>query len=117
MGFFSFSSGRRPYKYGKHGQKHYQQKSKLGRLLDVFQSRSFSYDKYDRKYKDQYRAPESPVKQQTTCNHCHSQVPAGSKFCLQCGEKVQTSLFCISCGEKLPAGAKFCNSCGTKQNS
>ena len=47
-----------------------------------------------------------------TCSKCNSKVPKGSKFCLQCGEKVNDVLFCMSCGEKLPQSAKFCLKCG-----
>lgn len=50
----------------------------------------------------------------TICRRCSAQIPAGSKFCLQCGEKVADELFCMNCGEKLPANAKFCLKCGNK---
>nr|WP_235929353.1 zinc ribbon domain-containing protein [Heyndrickxia ginsengihumi] len=52
-----------------------------------------------------------------TCRRCHVQIPAGSKFCLECGEKVEKMLFCMNCGETLPAGAKFCSNCGAKTNN
>jgi ribosomal protein L40E len=48
------------------------------------------------------------------CSKCSSQIPVGSKFCLQCGEKVCNELFCLNCGEKLPLDAKFCLKCGNK---
>ena len=49
-----------------------------------------------------------------SCSKCNSHIPAGSKFCLQCGEKVSCSLFCMNCGEKIPPNAKFCLKCGNK---
>lgn len=78
-----------------------------------------------------------PVK----CAKCGADLPAGAKFCLQCGEKVVSAdnliicpkcgastpsgKFCIECGAPLankcpncgadvPAGGKFCIECGTK---
>lgn len=51
---------------------------------------------------------------QLICKKCNSRIPTGSKFCLECGEKVTTEIFCLSCGEKLPPNAKFCSNCGSK---
>lgn len=76
------------------------------------------------------------------CSNCGADLPAGAKFCLECGEKVVAAgmivcpqcgntvpkgKFCPECGHKfisacpncnaeLPAGAKFCLECGTKIN-
>lgn len=48
------------------------------------------------------------------CASCNASIPAGSKFCLQCGTKVEDKPgFCMSCGASLPLEAKFCPSCGT----
>nr|WP_320025419.1 zinc ribbon domain-containing protein [uncultured Acetobacterium sp.] len=52
----------------------------------------------------------------TVCGSCNATIPAGSKFCLQSGQKVNTAAFCLNCGEKLPSCAKFCLSCGQKVN-
>ena len=76
------------------------------------------------------------------CPKCGQEIPAGSKFCLECGEKVivipdgkilcpdcgqivANGKFCIECGHKfitvcpncnkeIPNGAKFCLECGNK---
>lgn len=76
------------------------------------------------------------------CAKCGVEIPQGSKFCLQCGEKVVVASsdgivcpdcgktvkkgnFCPECGHKFvkvcptcakenPEGAKFCLECGTK---
>lgn len=76
------------------------------------------------------------------CSKCGADIPQGSKFCLQCGEKVeagadgtivcpecgktvQKGKFCLECGHKfvttcpncgkeIPEGAKFCLECGEK---
>ena len=76
------------------------------------------------------------------CAKCGAELPAGAKFCLQCGERVTPSSdekticpkcgartpkgkFCIECGAPLaekcpvcgadvPAGGKFCLECGSK---
>ncbi|MHC4639863.1 MAG: double zinc ribbon domain-containing protein, partial [Planctomycetota bacterium] len=51
------------------------------------------------------------------CPKCEFENPKGSKFCLECGNKIEqcgnkTELRCPSCNEPLPADAKFCNECG-----
>ena len=76
------------------------------------------------------------------CPNCNSEVPENSKFCLECGTKIETlaeneiicpacgkktnkgkfcmecgaSLIakCAKCGAELPSGAKFCLECGEK---
>lgn len=50
------------------------------------------------------------------CPNCHTKLNANSKFCLECGTKIEIKkpAFCIECGEPLAPGAKFCASCGTK---
>ncbi|MDA8229078.1 MAG: zinc ribbon domain-containing protein [Desulfitobacterium hafniense] len=60
--------------------------------------------------------PNQPGANAIICSKCNSQIPVGSKFCLECGEKVNESLFCMNCGEKLPPNAKFCLKCGNKIN-
>ena len=83
--------------------------------------------------------------QQTTkivCPNCQSEVPQNSKFCLECGTKIEIlaenemtcpvcgkktgkGKFCMecgaplvakcrNCGSELPSGAKFCLECGEK---
>ena len=44
------------------------------------------------------------------CTKCEFENPDGSKFCLECGEKLEVK--CSNCGQLLPAMAKFCNECG-----
>src|SRR3954471_9267105 len=46
----------------------------------------------------------------TVCPHCSSGLPAGAKFCLECGTPVASG--CPSCGNPLVPGAKFCMECG-----
>lgn len=50
------------------------------------------------------------------CNNCHHTIPAGAKFCPECGAKQEKAKegFCVECGAKVPAGAKFCPECGHK---
>lgn len=50
---------------------------------------------------------------QMTCPACASQVPIGSKFCSNCGVRIEATV-CPECQAALPAGSKFCNQCGTK---
>ncbi|MFZ3131126.1 MAG: zinc ribbon domain-containing protein [Desulfosporosinus sp.] len=115
MSFKSRSSKENHYKSGNHGSRHYQKKGFLGNLLNMVGSRSGSNNYGNRRH----NAPvEKPIANQNAiiCGKCNSSIPAGSKFCLQCGEKVNDILFCLNCGEKLPSGAKFCLKCGAKIN-
>ena len=50
-----------------------------------------------------------------TCGACGAAIPAGSKFCPECGNKVAAAGFCASCGAAVPAGSRFCPECGAKQ--
>ena len=50
----------------------------------------------------------------TTCKKCGSAIPANSKFCLNCGEKIGYKFNCPQCGKELIDGAKFCPECGAK---
>ena len=58
--------------------------------------------------------PTAPAEATITCSQCSAQIPAGSKFCSNCGAKVEAGLFCSQCGAELPPGSKFCNNCGAK---
>ena len=49
------------------------------------------------------------------CSACGATIPAGSKFCPECGAKQNAGAFCTSCGKEIPAGTKFCPECGAKQ--
>jgi class 3 adenylate cyclase len=44
------------------------------------------------------------------CPKCQHENPKESKFCLECGKKLE--LLCPHCGKSLPSTAKFCNQCG-----
>lgn len=88
-------------------------------------------------------APAEAPAQASTCAKCGAALPAGAKFCLECGEKVAPAVpdgmvccpscgkivvkgkfcpecgsrlaaVCPKCGAELPAGAKFCLECGEK---
>jgi membrane protease subunit (stomatin/prohibitin family) len=45
------------------------------------------------------------------CANCQNQMPAGSKFCAECG--TPTSKHCTNCNASLSGTAKFCAECGT----
>lgn len=115
MSFFSRSSKKKHYKNGHRGSGHYQKKGLFGSLFDIIVSRSHSHGYYGNQHNahNSYRQSE-PSKNTVICGRCSSYIPAGSKFCLQCGEKVNNVLFCLDCGEKLPADAKFCMRCGSR---
>lgn len=46
------------------------------------------------------------------CVSCHAKIPAGSKFCPECGFN-NSGIIC-ECGNKLAPGTKFCSECGKK---
>lgn len=48
------------------------------------------------------------------CSGCGTALPAGAKFCLNCGQPQNAAPICPGCGTELPAGAKFCLNCGEK---
>ncbi|HRH41419.1 MAG TPA: SPFH domain-containing protein [Pyrinomonadaceae bacterium] len=57
-----------------------------------------------------------PQAQMTPCPNCNKPNPAGTKFCGDCGGKMEVSMVpCVKCGAQLREGAKFCNECGAKQ--
>ena len=49
-----------------------------------------------------------------TCSNCGKNIPKSSKFCPECGQKLNVKNFCEECGEEVPSSAKFCPSCGNK---
>lgn len=65
--------------------------------------------------------PSAPAQQPANsasgavCSACSAQIPAGSKFCPECGAKQTAESFCTSCGKAIPSGTKFCPECGAKQ--
>lgn len=141
-GFFSGSSSRRRYPNPNMGGKHYRKKGLFGMIPGMGSfSGSGSYSGYEyvnqgypnQGYNGQAPANQSAYQQnpaagqgtfqpntpsaagQAVCPNCGASVPAGSKFCLSCGEKmVSNAAFCPNCGRPLPAGAKFCSECGSK---
>ena len=61
-------------------------------------------------------APQAPAAAAgAVCAACGAQIPAGAKFCPECGAKQNAGSFCTSCGTAIPAGTKFCPECGAKQ--
>ena len=50
------------------------------------------------------------------CPSCGKQNAAGTKFCGDCGAKMETAKVpCVKCGAELREGAKFCSECGSSQ--
>ncbi len=47
------------------------------------------------------------------CSKCQTNFPAGTKFCSNCGGKIEDMKQCPKCSFMLPMDAKFCGSCGT----
>lgn len=65
----------------------------------------------------QQQAAAAPQGGMMTCSSCGHSIPQGSKFCPECGTKVEAPTgkkFCSQCGNEVAPGAKFCPQCGNK---
>ncbi len=49
---------------------------------------------------------------EVVCPQCRISLPAGTKFCGQCGTNLSVMLTCPSCKAPLTGGARFCPQCG-----
>ena len=62
-----------------------------------------------------FTAPTAEAPKKITCPNCNNEVPEGSKFCLECGAKIEllgdNEIICPACGQKTQKG-KFCMECG-----
>lgn len=64
-----------------------------------------------------YQAPPVPVQipGQISCPGCSEPLEAGSRFCGECGFRLETKLIsCHLCGAPQEGDAKFCGECGSK---
>ncbi len=57
------------------------------------------------------------------CTNCSAEIPAGTRFCTECGaeqkseahkKSVDQKIICPGCSAELPAGSRFCTDCGSK---
>ncbi len=54
--------------------------------------------------------------QSVPCPSCGKQNPSATKFCGDCGAKMEAGKVpCVKCGAELREGAKFCSECGSLQ--
>ena len=59
---------------------------------------------------------QSQQAQTIVCPNCGKQNAAGTKFCGDCGGKMEVGKVpCVKCGAELREGAKFCSECGSSQ--
>lgn len=47
-----------------------------------------------------------------SCPVCGSVNRAGSRFCNECGRRLDGTVKCVACGQENPADARFCGECG-----
>ena len=57
--------------------------------------------------------PSASAPATTTCPNCKSTIPAGSRFCPECGTNLQ-QVVCPKCQTANPPGSRFCTNCGEK---
>lgn len=62
----------------------------------------------------QQPAQAAPAANTVKCGGCGANIPAGSKFCPECGAKQEGKKFCPECGGEVSANNKFCPKCGHK---
>jgi membrane protease subunit (stomatin/prohibitin family) len=48
------------------------------------------------------------------CPSCSADLPSGSKFCTNCGNKIAGGITCPKCNADITPGSKFCPGCGNK---
>ena len=48
------------------------------------------------------------------CPSCKAMIKKNSKFCSECGCKIEQKRFCSECGAEVLPGKKFCSECGNK---
>lgn len=56
--------------------------------------------------------PSGGAASTTPCPKCQSPVPAGAKFCGNCGNVMAAGSVCAKCQTPLTPGSKFCGNCG-----
>jgi membrane protease subunit (stomatin/prohibitin family) len=57
--------------------------------------------------------PQCGASQSEACPKCNAQISTGTKFCPECGEKLGGEpAKCDKCGAEVKPGAKFCPECG-----
>ena len=65
---------------------------------------------------NQQSGGQSAQTQTVACPNCGKQNAVGTKFCSDCGAKMETAKVpCLKCGAELREGAKFCSECGASQ--
>ncbi len=62
---------------------------------------------------DQTEGADASAKAAAQCPKCGAAAGTG-KFCQECGAPLVAKTECGSCGAKIPAGAKFCPECGSR---
>lgn len=67
----------------------------------------------DSKFCNECGAKMEVAAETVSCVKCEAQLPAGAKFCNHCGAK-QEKPKCPNCQHEVAPGTKFCNECGTK---
>ncbi len=61
------------------------------------------------------KIPALSEKSTITCSKCGNEIPAGCKFCPECGQSTATDKGCVACSKLFPIDFAFCPHCGATQ--
>jgi hypothetical protein len=76
--------------------------------LKIEEKKNKQLQKEDERLSKQKKTQTSAV---VMCNKCKYENDQGSKFCNNCGAKLENA--CPNCGKNNPEGSAFCSNCGT----
>ena len=67
-------------------------------------------------YLNENDSEESDTDGEIECPNCQKMLAPDSKFCSQCGTKIEIpkAFYCSQCGALAQPGSRFCSSCGNK---
>ena len=101
--------------YRELGEKYYSRKIRVGEELNEENTMDDLVSRVT-EVKEELEALEKAAQEagKKTCPGCGEKVPVSSKFCPECGFKMEDAEMCPSCGAAISSDMTFCVNCGTK---